>query len=216
MVAAAVVAGAAVASVASTAMSGNAAMNAQKDAGAAANAQLQAGENQAISYQQPYMNLGTQASTQLGNSLTDLTTPVSMTQSQLEQTPGYQFQLSQGLKSTQNAQSALGLGVSGSSQKAAANYATGLANSNYQQQFSNAVTNQTNDFNRLMGVTGLGANASSTAGNAALGTASQIGNNLVGVGNAQAANYNAVGGSINNGLSSAGGFGASSALGYLA
>jgi len=64
--------------------------------------------------------------------------PQPMTQAQLEQTPGYQFNLSQGLKATQSAAAAKGLGVSGAALKGAATYATGLADSTYQNQFNNA------------------------------------------------------------------------------
>jgi hypothetical protein len=65
------------------------------------------------------------------------------TQQGLEQTPGYQFTLDQGLKSAQNAAAARGLGVSGAALKASDTYATGLANSTYNQQLQNAInTNQ--------------------------------------------------------------------------
>ena len=64
--------------------------------------------------------------------------PGQMTQAQLEATPGYQFNLSQGLKSVQSANAAKGLGVSGAALKGAATYATGLADSTYQNQFNNA------------------------------------------------------------------------------
>ena len=50
------------------------------------------------------------------------------TESQLASTPGYQFDLAQGLQSVQNSNAANGLGVSGAALKGAANYATGLAN----------------------------------------------------------------------------------------
>ena len=65
------------------------------------------------------------------------TVPQPMTQDQLEKTPGYQFTLNQGLKSVQSSAAARGLGVSGAALKGAATYATGLASSNYQQQFNN-------------------------------------------------------------------------------
>jgi hypothetical protein len=65
------------------------------------------------------------------------------TQAGLEQTPGYQFTLQQGLKSAQNAAAARGLGVSGAALKASDTFATGLANSTYNQQLQNAIaTNQ--------------------------------------------------------------------------
>jgi hypothetical protein len=66
--------------------------------------------------------------------------PGQMSQADLEATPGYQFNLSQGLQATQNAAAAKGLGVSGAALKGAATYATGLADSTYQNQFANAQT----------------------------------------------------------------------------
>src|SRR5215831_15810880 len=62
--------------------------------------------------------------------------PGTETLAQLEATPGYQFILDQGLKSTQNAVAARGLGVSGAAIKGAANYATGLAQNTYQNIFN--------------------------------------------------------------------------------
>jgi hypothetical protein len=66
--------------------------------------------------------------------------PAMMTQEQLEKTPGYQFTLAQGLKATQNAAAARGLGISGAALKGAADYATGLADKTYQNQFANSQT----------------------------------------------------------------------------
>lgn len=57
-------------------------------------------------------------------------------QSALESTPGYRFTLDQGLKSTQNSFAAKGLANSGAALKGAAGFATGLANSTYEQRLS--------------------------------------------------------------------------------
>jgi len=73
--------------------------------------------------------------------------PPPMTQAQLEATPGYQFNLSQGLKAAQSAAAAKGLGVSGAALKGASTYATGLADSTYQNQFNNAQQIYTDLFN---------------------------------------------------------------------
>ena len=59
------------------------------------------------------------------------------TQEQLEQTPGYQFNLNQGLKAVQNSAAARGLGSSGTAMKGAADYAQGLAGTTFQQQLQN-------------------------------------------------------------------------------
>src|SRR5882762_376786 len=96
-----------------------------------------------------YRQIGQTASDQLTNRLTDLTSPITMDQATLEATPGYQFNKTQGLKAVQNSAAARGLGVSGAALKGAATFATGLADSTYQQQFSNAQTNQANAYNRL-------------------------------------------------------------------
>jgi hypothetical protein len=95
--------------------------------------------------------------------------PINMSESSLQQTPGYQFNLQQGLESVQNSAAARGLGVSGAAEKGAATYATGLADSTYQNQFNNALTNQNNQFNRLLGLTQLGQ--TSAAGLSSIGLA---------------------------------------------
>lgn len=179
---------------------GGAALDAQGHAVDKANNSLTAASNQAIGYQQPYMDLGNKAVSSLSDNLNSLTSPITMNQSQLEQTPGYQFNLYQGQKAVQNSAAARGLGTSGAALKGAAGYATGLADSTYQNQFANAQTNQANQFNRLMGLSEFGQGASTAAGNAALRTASQISGNDVGLGNAQAAYYNGIGSSVNNSL----------------
>jgi len=86
-------------------------------------------------YQSPYL---AQAGQNVPGQISLPNAPQPMTQAQLEQTPGYQFNLSQGLKATQSAAAAKGLGVSGAALKGAATYATGLADSTYQNQFANA------------------------------------------------------------------------------
>ena len=62
-------------------------------------------------------------------------TPGGMSEAELVNTPGYQFNLSQGLQSLASSNAAKGLGVSGAALKAAATYATGLADNTYQTQF---------------------------------------------------------------------------------
>lgn len=129
--------------------------------------------------------------------------PGQMTQSQLEQTPGYQFNLSQGLKATQSAAAARGLGVSGAALKGAATYATGLADSTYQNQFNNAQSrfsdylnlntsqqgNLTNQFNRLNSLASIGETAGANT--------AQAGSNLA---NTSATAQEAAGNAISSGI----------------
>jgi hypothetical protein len=118
--------------------------------------------------------------------------PLQMTQAQLEQTPGYQFTLDQGLKATQSAAAARGLGVSGASLKGAATYATGLANQTYKDQFNlqqqrftdliNLNTGQQNQLHeqylRLHDTAALGADAAAQLGTQGTAAASATGNYL--------------------------------------
>ena len=136
-------------------------------------------------------------------------------QAALEATPGYQFELAQGLQATQNSAAARGLGVSGAAMKGAADYATGLASKNYQQQFQDAMAggqatqstanqfgnlsnanlstnaayqgNLTNSYNKLLGTANLGENAAANTG--ALGQRASDNQSalITGAGNAQAA-----------------------------
>src|SRR6185437_10895506 len=134
-------------------------------ANAQANAATQAAQMQKDQYNQtrsdllPYNQAGQAATNKLTAELPSLTAPINMDEATLRNTPGYQFNLDQGLKSVQNGAAARGLSSSGAALKGGATYATGLADSTYQNQFNNAVTNQNNAYNRLMGVAGLGENA---------------------------------------------------------
>ena len=151
----------------------------------------------------PYMTAGNTATNKLMSNLDSLTTPVSMDKATVENTPGYQFNLNQGLESVQNSAAARGLGSSGAALKGAASYATGLADSTYQNQFNNAVTNQTNEFNRLMGVSNMGENAAAGVGQGALTTGNSIASNTIGAGNATAAAYNSGASSISSSVNNA-------------
>jgi hypothetical protein len=130
-------------------------------------------------------------------------------QQYLEATPGYQFQLQQGLKATQSAAAARGLGVSGAALKGAATFATGLANSNYQQQFQNLLAlntgqqgNITGQYNRLSGIAGMGESAGAQTGTIGANLANTSAAATQAAGTAQGAGAlgigNALSGGINN------------------
>jgi len=140
--------------------------------------------------------------------------PGTMSQSELEQTPGYQWNLAQGLKATQSAAAARGLGVSGSSLKGAATYATGLADSTYQNQFNNAQsrfsdylslntgqqTNLSNQFSRLNSLASLGENAAAQTGAQGTTAANNYGNYTSQAGTATAAGTTGVGTAATSGV----------------
>ena len=186
-------------------------------AGQAADAQTNASNNsiaaQKAQYQQtradllPYQTQGQDASDKLkaANYYTD---PIKMDQATLEATPGYQFNLTQGLKSTQNSAAARGLGNSGAALKGAAAFATGLADNTYQNQFNNANTNNTNAYNRLKGLIDTGENAAAQTGAMGANAANQTSSAYGYAGNAQAAADNTIGSSIKSAANNIGGYAA--------
>lgn len=134
--------------------------------------------------------------------------PQAMSQQELESTPGYQFTLNQGLKATQSAAAARGLGVSGAALKGASTYATGLSDqtyntrfnqqqalfSNQQTKFNDVQTRFTNDqgllansFNRLNGLVQTGQNSAAQTGQLGNAAANQAGSYLTAGANAAGA-----------------------------
>lgn len=187
MVATAII-GAAVVGAAGTAIAGSEAANAQKSAAnKAANTQLQM-YNTTRGDLLPYNQFGQAALPELNNLISG---DPSQVQRGLEALPGYQFDLTQGLKSVQNSAAARGLGVSGAALKGAAQYATGLADNTYGAQY-----------NRLMSAAGLGESAAAQTGNYATQTGQNVGNAYMNAGNAQAAGYAAMGNAFNSAVGS--------------
>jgi hypothetical protein len=153
---------------------------------------------------EPYRIAGAKNLEELQQRLPFLTSPIEMTQENLEKTPGYQFTKTQGLKATQNSVAARGLGVSGAALKGAAAFTTGLANQTYKDQFALENINRTNAFERLMALVTTGGNAAAqtskigadiAAKQAGVNTTvgGQVGANMVGAGNAQAGAWTATG-----------------------
>jgi hypothetical protein len=112
----------------------------------------------------PFISAGTASANALTQQLPSLDQGFNPTQQQLQNAPGYQFQLQQGLESTQNGYAAQGLGVSGAAMKGAATYATGLANENYTNLANLYNQNRSTTANILTGGAQLGQQAAGTLG----------------------------------------------------
>lgn len=156
-----------------------------KAANQASSTQMQM-QNQVRGDLSPFRTAGEGFTNQLTQRMGDLTAPFSMTQANLEQTPGYQFNLTQGLKATNNALGARGLLNSGAVMKGASTFATGLADSTYMDQFNMDQTQKTNAYNKLLQGAQLGESAAAQTGAFGTQAATQIGQNTIGAGNAQA------------------------------
>lgn len=139
---------------------------------------------------------------------------------QLENTPGYQFALKQGLQATQNGYAAQGLGQSGAAMKGAANYAEGLAENTYSTVFQNFLSTLNTGANAA---TALGQFTGQASGQLSSligqqGAATAAG--TVGAANALTGGINSALGGLSNsalllGLQSTGMFGSSPGAGAL-
>jgi hypothetical protein len=141
--------------------------------------------NQAKVKLDPFMETGTNAAQQLDARMGDLTAPISMTQDELEKTPGYKFLMTQGMRGVTGSNVLRGL--SGAQIKGAEDFMKGLADTTYKTQFDIANTNKTNAFNRLFTTAGIGSdaakallNASVSGGSAILGNSATVGGQLSG------------------------------------
>lgn len=181
----------------------------------------------------PFLKGGTQAEGELSGLTSTpgqgLLTPWNQTfqaptEQQAEQYPGYQFQLQQGQNALENSAAASGGLLTGGNEAALDQYSQGLAQQDYGNVYNQALqqyqlgynqfeNNQTNEYNRLAGLSGAGQNAASTLGslgqqnantaaNIDLTTGAQQGQSLQNAGAATASGYagatNALAGGVNN------------------
>ena len=118
--------------------------------------------------------------------------------------PNYQWQLQTGIGATTNAGNAAGF--SGNTLTGINNWAQNYAGNAYQNAFNNFQTTQTNKYNRIADLAGLGqtaANNNATQGNIATGNAGQFG---VGVGQAQASGIVGASNAVTGGMGNLAGF----------
>ncbi|MDB5584899.1 MAG: hypothetical protein JWR80_10075 [Bradyrhizobium sp.] len=170
--------------------------------------------DQGVNALRPIADTGSEVYKDLVSKLPDLTAPIVMDQAALEATPGYKFTQAQGIRGIDL--SSISRGLSGAQAKAAAQFATNLADTTYKTQFDIANTNKTNAFNRLLQTATVGTDAAksiagnaTSAGNAALGNTTTVGGqlsgNAIGAGNATAAAEIATGRNVSNALTGAAG-----------
>lgn len=117
----------------------------------------------------PPMNAGSRVTTEGAAAMTPL--------QRLAATPGYQFQLDQGIKSLDRSAAARGLLRSGRQQRALVDYASNLADQTFDKYF-----------NRLGVLSGTGQTANQFVNTAGLQTAGNVAGGMMQVGQANAAN----------------------------
>lgn len=162
----------------------------------AANSQLaqdQLQRNQNIQNATPYLNDGTLALNALqtglglnpgGNGTGSLNAP--FTAAQYQASPGYDYQMQQGIQAAHNGASAAG-GIGGNQLMALNAQGQGLADSNYQQAYKNYVANQLQNYNMLNGQVNTGLSATNALAGVNTTNTSQVNSALAGLGNASSA-----------------------------
>ena len=117
--------------------------------------------------------------------------------------PNYNFQLQQGLGAVRNAANLESGLVSGNTLKGINDYAQNFAGNAYQNAFNNYTANQTNIFNRLSNIAGLGQTANANVGQAGTALAGNAGQAQIASGQAQAAGTMGLGNALGGGLQNA-------------
>lgn len=206
-------AAAAIGTVASSVIGGNAASDAANTEAQASNnaSQVQLDMfNKTQANEAPYLDAGGNALTALlkgigvGPGTTNsgtgpLNAPFSM--ADFQHSPGYQFQMQQGENAVLNNKSALGGVNSGNTLKALTSYGQGVANQDYWNAYNAYVNGQNQKFGQLQTIAGSGQNAAANLGSLGTQVAGSVGNNIIGAGNASAAGTVGSANAISNGIS---------------
>ena len=209
------------------------AANTQADAAARAQAQVLAAGAEGAQQYAPYTAYGQTTLSALGNNMPYFQQQFTNQDLNANLAPNYAFQLQQGQASNNAANNALGGMNSGNAQQALQQYTQNYAGTAYQnalsnymnqynlgvnsnmaqqgQQFNQNQAQQTNIYNRLTGLAGLGLTGAQGSANAQIGTGTNIASLTAGLGNAQAASQIAQGNIYGNAANTAG-----NVLGYTA
>lgn len=130
----------------------------------------------------------------------------NFTMSDFNADPGYQFRMDQGSQALQRSAAARGGLMNGGTLKALDRYGQDYASGEYQNAYNRFNNDQSTRFNRLSSIAGLGQTSVTQTGAQGTAVGGQIGSNMIGAGNAQAAGYVGSANAVNNGISSLGNF----------
>ena len=190
MVAAAMVGAAAVGAAGSayvSKQSGKAAQTQAKSADAASQIQLDM-YNQTRQDLDPYKQAGATSLSQLMGQMTpDGYFNQTYTGQDIYSDPSYQFRLQQGQDAIQSSAAAQGGLLSGATLKALQNYGQESASQEYSNAYNRFNADQTNRYNRLSNLIGIGQNAAAQVGNAGAQTSQAVANNTMAGANSIAA-----------------------------
>jgi hypothetical protein len=189
------------------------AANTQADAQRAAQAQVLAAGAQGAQQYTPYTQLGQTGVNYLNTALPYLTQPFTNADLNANLAPNYAFQLQQGQGTTNAASNAAGGMLSGNALQGLQNYTQNFAANAYQNALNNYQAQQTNIYNRLSGIAGMGLQGATGAANALIGTGTNVANLTTGIGNSLAAGQIGQASAYGNALSNIGNLAALYGLG---
>ena len=136
----------------------------------------------------PYKQAGDTALSQLMGQMTpDGYFNQTYTGQDIYSDPSYQFRLQQGQDAIQSSAAAQGGLLSGATLKALQNYGQESASQEYSNAYNRFNADQTNRYNRLSNLVGIGQNAAAQVGNAGAQTAQAVANNTMAGANSIAA-----------------------------
>lgn len=173
-------------------------MYSSKQAGKAAKTQAasadRASEIQQANFEQtrkdlmPYKQAGDTSLSQLMGQMTpDGYFNQTYTGQDIYSDPSYQFRLQQGQDAIQSSAAAKGGLLTGATLKALQNYGQESASQEYSNAYNRFNADQTNRYNRLSNLVGIGQNAAAQVGNAGAQTAQAVANNTMAGANSIAA-----------------------------
>ena len=120
--------------------------------------------------------------------------------------PGYDFRLQQGQRGVEASAAARGGILSGAALKGLTRYNQDYASGEYQNAYNRFNNDRTQRFNRLASLAGVGQTATRDVAQQGAQVASNVGNNIIGAGNAQASSYVGQGNAISGAANTLGNF----------
>lgn len=127
--------------------------------------------------------------------------------SDFQKDPGYDFRMQEGQKALERSAAARGGLQSGGFMKALGRYGQDYASGEYQNAYNRFTNDQTSRYNKLAGIAGVGQTANAGLANAGQNYANQVGQNAMGVANAQGAAGIAGANAVSQGIGSIGNLG---------
>lgn len=120
--------------------------------------------------------------------------------------PGYDFRQQQGQRGVESSASARGGVLSGAALKGLDRYNQDYASGEFQNAYNRFNNDRTQRFNRLASIAGVGQTATRDVAQQGAQVASNVGNNMIGAGNAQASSYVGQGNAISGAAQTLGNF----------